>query len=129
MLLSNEVLAIESLSASSMHYASNLIASTTLSDLSSEHLIRRTTTSVNTQAGFVAAIATVATISLTANIYLTSTISISGVTSLSIIGNGYFVDGGSAYTCFSIASGSAVSMSNIVIQNGYTVNINFIPLN
>jgi hypothetical protein len=78
--------------------------------------------SVVNQIQFVAALNNDTVIELTADIYITSTITISNLHSLSILGNGFKIDGQSSYQCLYIVF-SDVNMTNIQVTNGYAVRL------
>jgi hypothetical protein len=80
---------------------------------------QRALATVNTAGALQVAIASGATIDIAADLLLTSSIAISGITDLVINGNGFKVDGQGSVRCFIIDGASAVTISDLIITNGY----------
>jgi hypothetical protein len=77
-------------------------------------------TNVETVAEFNQALSDYAIISITSDLYINSSIQIFGIHSLTVIGNGFKIDGQGLHPGVLIKN-STVSISNLYITNGYSV--------
>jgi hypothetical protein len=85
-------------------------------------------TNVETVAEFNQALSDYAIISITSDLYINSSIQIFGIHSLTVIGNGFKIDGQGLHRGVLIKN-STVSISNLYITNGYSVQHHILIFN